>query len=934
MNAAKALGDEESLLALIHEVQHQVLHWSVIFVSEFDGTLSQRELTYNLSHHVHRHWPGPGSFAIGIIVNSRARPYLRSLTPHGRAICAYFKSDVTLDLTLVGVHGGHGEALAGSLADTSFLLRSSPRLSNVLVVGDQNVDLLPSQPHDPWASRPLRQQHHSEQRDLLHAFCQRFHLNITIPTMSRETLTGPWAPFAANSIFSRVPVGGQIGIPSLLDYPLGSHNVVSSSSLFWSHISDHAINVIDVHARLKFTQPRPKRNWLSRDWVESTNSFRAMAPASFRGWTDFTNHIARLQASTGVATTCAERRRHREPEHIKNLRRIIRSNQDPSNDSFLKKQLWNARKTWLSELKAAKETLNLSKGKPVIPHRKLSTINSMQKNGTCSIDFPEMSTWISTEFQKRWRCNDLHRHSIIKDELARNAGLPVTIPGHLWLQAAETPNRQAQVDYEGHTLSCFRIALLSASGPTTDLFNRLIQDNNFVGSLVVSGRALGKKRGTVTPEQVRAITPFSNILILFDCVLDIYLKEFINKITPNIDPGYFETAIPGRQILDTTFALSQHIEKSLDDYGRGCVAAADVAAFFDNIDPIKVLRWLLHRDFPRELAVALLRLHCLPSCQLQVGRVCVDIGRRSCGLFTGTRTAGTAARIPLLDAADQRCHVWNRHSSNYNGVNFSITSFVDNVFTAAPNLSDATAVLNDLELFLRNRWGLRFGDASKEVLIVEGLDVGDLEPSFTDTWAVKRSMRCLGHILTSNGSIEDDFKKATTCMWATFWMNYRPSLTKASKKSKLRFLQGCVSTIARFKWSRWPWQVTYARRLDQVQTHMLSLLFPCVPVPGEPPTDFYRRRSLLSGRLATAAGRWSRAWAESVCSWHDHCCRAHDHRNWNSYIYTHKCEAWLAERRIWNSRGQETHRTNTRAAHGKVTRRFFEGHKDALMALS
>ena len=169
-------------------------------------------------------------------------------------------------------------------------------------------------------------------------------------------------------------------------------------------------------------------------------------------------------------------------------------------------------------------------------------------------------------------------------------------------------------------------------------------------------------------------------------------------------------------------------------------------------------------------------------------------------------------------------------------------------------------------------------------------------------------------------------------MWAVFWANYRPSLKAASKKSKLHFLQSSVAAIARFKWSRWPWQPTYARRLDQVQTQMVALLLPCVQAPSEDPDAFFRCRSLLSGRLASTTGRWSIAWAKAVCRWHDHCLRARDERNWNAFIYKYRCEEWLTQRRVQNSRRGEAARTNTRASHGKVTRRYFEGYSDAFMA--
>ena len=186
-------------------------------------------------------------------------------------------------------------------------------------------------------------------------------------------------------------------------------------------------------------------------------------------------------------------------------------------------------------------------------------------------------------------------------------------------------------------------------------------------------------------------------------------------------------------------------------------------------------------------------------------------------------------------------------------------------------------------------------------------------------------------MISANGSIEDDFQHAKTSMWAAFWANFRPGLRQASTRTKIRFLQSSVRPIAAFKWSRWPWQKTYSKRLDQTQSHMLSLLFPCLPGPAETTEDFFRRRSLLAGRLATSSGRWGASWASSVRSWHDHCIRAHDAKNWCNHIYTFHGEAWLQQQRRHHSKAGETNRTCTRNVQAKVTKRWFEEYNDAHM---
>ena len=688
--------------------------------------------------------------------------------------------------------------------------------------------------------------------------------------------------------------------------------------------------VAHVSAPFRSTRPRPKRTWDYKDWQESVEFFRANAPEQFESEDTFIQNLREMQDATGVQMSCRMKSRYPEPPAIKDIRALIRSNIDPRLDIKLRSQLWKARKSWLRELQEIHQVQQLERGKPILKRKNLKAITSMTNHGVITIDFGVASQWVQNEFEAKWKSHDLHRNSIAMDELDRLSGSVAAFSAGEWTTVVEVPTKQRALDEDGVCLAAFRVALAAAPVATATLLNSLFNNDAFFKSEVVSGRAFAKKDGSITPQQVRAITPLPCVLTVFDCMIDRQLRQCVDTFASALDGSYMETAVAGRQILDTTFALSQHVEKTLDMHGEGCVAAADIRAYFDNLDPLRISRWLLRRGFPPALAAGLLRLHCLPSIELTVGSAIASIKSRTCGFFTGTRTAGTAARIPLLDAAHERGPVWSQHSACYNGMSFSVTSFVDNVYSTGSTAVDAVAVLKDLELFLNNKWRLHFGEDSKEMLPTEGCII---EPHVLNGllgWTLKRSMRCLGQILASNGSIEEDFSHAKTCMWASFWANFGPALRRAPKHAKLRFLQGCVRPIASFKWSRWPWQPTYAKKLDQLQTHMLSLVFPCAPVLNEDSSDFFRRRSLNAGRLASSMGRWGAAWARSSIAWHDHVVRAHDTKNWCHYIYSFHGHSWLEAQRLAHSRAGETNRTCTRASRAKVTRRWFEGHADAL----
>ena len=111
---------------------------------------------------------------------------------------------------------------------------------------------------------------------------------------------------------------------------------------------------------------------------------------------------------------------------------------------------------------------------------------------------------------------------------------------------------------------------------------------------------------------------------------------------------------------------------------------------------------------------------------------------------------------------------------------------------------------------------------------------------------------------------------------------------------------------------------------------MISILFPTIRIDNEAPSDFFRRRSLNSGRLATRHGRWSSYWATHVRRWHDHIMRGNDKNNWCHHIFNFHDGTWLQETRLQQSRGNETCRTNTRNIRGKVSKRWHDGYEEAL----
>ena len=336
-------------------------------------------------------------------------------------------------------------------------------------------------------------------------------------------------------------------------------------------------------------------------------------------------------------------------------------------------------------------------------------------------------------------------------------------------------------------------------------------------------------------------------------------------------------------------------------------------------------RWLTDKFKCHGLAATFVRLHCCPRIKLLVGSAEAVFTNRSIGLYTGSRSAAAAGRIPLLDVAGDRLSAWNARCFAQNGCHYALATFVDNIITAGASPEAAISILEDCAAALATKWDLSMGEDSKEFLVCKGYPHHVHVPQ---GWKLEATLKSLGHQLDNDGGISSSFSEVTSAMYRSFYGNLNSGLKHASKQAKFRFLRSSVQSVASFRWARWPFQVSYADRLDRVQRDMLAAAFDVRPLPEEPLDAFVQRRRIRTGHLASQCGRWSQAWARSVISWDDHLARRHDEESWSPSLLNWHDTSWLSLRRLLHSSGLES-RTRTRAYRGKVHRRWQESLVDA-----
>ena len=247
----------------IAEIELHVPNWWVLYVAECDAEFKHKPALKHPVHTIVRHYPGHCSTAMLAVINCRFRPLLHSIEAGGRGMRVSFSShQPKFAQHYVFLHGGHGQEFAPSLADAAVLLRQCKREAAVVMLGDLNVDLLPTLTLDPFAGHLRRGEKHMAERMLYYEFLRVTGLKEEIPGM----VGNPGGAFGHQDFncapISRVPLGDSSGLPALLDHYAHKHCEQPEGSLSWHLQSgDHAFLCVRIPAKTNVWRVRPRSTW-------------------------------------------------------------------------------------------------------------------------------------------------------------------------------------------------------------------------------------------------------------------------------------------------------------------------------------------------------------------------------------------------------------------------------------------------------------------------------------------------------------------------------------------------------------------------------------------------------------------------------------------------------------------------------------------------
>ena len=250
-----------------------------------------------------------------------------------------------------------------------------------------------------------------------------------------------------------------------------------------------------------------------------------------------------------------------------------------------------------------------------------------------------------------------------------------------------------------------------------------------------------------------------------------------------------------------------------------------------------------------------------------------------------------------------------------------LATFVDILIVPSETPQTAVKLQELVAEYLSRHWRLHIGADSRELIACKGWqDFSGIGPE----WSIRTTMKTLGHTLAADCSIEPCFRETTSSMTKAFYGNVRLGLKRCSQSRKIKFLKTCILPIACSRWARWPWQKSYAQRLDKIQRQFIAVLFDIKAMPDEDYSMFVLRRRAVTQTIARDMGPWSVEWARGVMNWSAHVKRNHDSGSWIPRLLAWHDSVWLVLRRLLHSSPGES-RTRTRSFRGKVECRWEDG---------
>ena len=507
----------------------------------------------------------------------------------------------------------------------------------------------------------------------------------------------------------------------------------------------------------------------------------------------------------------------------------------------------------------------------------------------------EWEDLISEFFAQKWGANRLDDIARDRDFMRISLGAPLRVEFKEVEAALKNVKQLSVLDAHGECVAMWKMMWWADPSAVIRHLEEVATSWDGFAAFLVNARVQGKSSSRTLLADCRTVMPLPARAALIDFIIAARLQRFLDVHLPR-HPAVWEGARPRTQMLDISHGLSLVVEKAVDLGSRGALSQCDVLSYYDSVDVVDTLRWMVARGLDLPTAAAAARSQLLPRLVLKCGEAVVEMPPRSRGALTGSRVAGQCGRVPVVCSLVAACRDARVRGWQMDGDEWTFSSFVDNVFSQA---SDANQAMTNCEVFeqhLRRDWRLNVKPKSCMVMPVRGSQDVAAERWH---WRVVHPFPCLGVLIDDDGGCRSDLHACEDSMRKSL---YRNCCGKAMKKLPVRLQQRHVDRMLRplllFRASRWPVGDSASSTIDRLQKKFLRMGVRCDREPGDSADEFFRRRGLSAKHAASRHGLWSDAHRSRVRDWRAHLLRERNFPSPASRLVRWHGEAWRRERRI------------------------------------
>ena len=893
LNAARALGNHDCMKALVDLLAEDVPNWAAIFISESDS--SNADLSFSTDAHVHeRHNPGKGSRPMRWIINSRFKSNIGSVKWLGRSGALTLGS-----VCLIGTHGGLGDGLAASLVDASTLVRQRDWGTVPVVLGDMNIDILPVQIFDPCAAAPGRREKHKEERGLLYALLAATGLNVSVPCACISAPSGKWRDQCFLAPISRVPPESSAALPSLLDFCCDRGGLVRSSWLSWSAApGDHASLIIELGS------PLTSRKWCKSHWnitdkiacAKFMATHLASAPDT---WAKCLDAVRFAQNMFADHQPCRARSANRFPSEAKDLLLLAHSLQDDE-AKLVRDQAWSLVRSRLKSIAISKLTEAISGGKPPYRASKMFKILSLSSNGNALNNSEEWGPVFQRHYADKWGARNLTARELIMDCCHSTSGLLLNISQEEVRRACASIKHRNRLDRDGVCVNAIALWNETCGEGAASIIAKLMASNTSSQAQIVHARVFGKLSAHTEVDETRVILPLGAIAQIADVLISCRLNSCIDRLLPPVS-GTFIGARPKTQSAEIAVAAQLWAEKSLDCGSIGALVQEDVRWHFDTLSIPSIMQWLLKHDVEPALVGAALRAQMLPQIMIRCQAAeCVISGRATGGL-TGSRVAGSLARIPIEQTLATVARMAGSQGFAAGEVRLTLASYVDNIFVLGKDGPSAVLIADKFEELLASQWKQTIKPSSREIMVPKGARVGAVN---LKRWKLVENMNVLGNTIQHNAETDLAWIDTERRAMGILFRRAHSGVTKyLSAISREKILNLTIKPYLLFRLTPSPLSEHRVYQVEKLQRRCYSTVSGISQQPEESKIVFHKRKHHELSIMMQRGGLWHRAVCKGHLSFRSHIERSAARGEWGGVLEqwqdTSVAAAMLAGRRLW-----------------------------------